>query len=61
MNEVIPITGGWSVLENLQEIFLEFFEIMAMIYIMTSLICLLDFLLFMLATMTWLSIIITMQ
>ena len=28
MNEVIPIEGGWSVVENLQEMVIVFFEIM---------------------------------
>ena len=28
MNEVIPIEGGWSVVENLQEMVIVFFDIM---------------------------------
>ena len=28
MNEVIPIEGGWSVVENLQEMVIVFFQIM---------------------------------
>lgn len=28
MNEVIPIEGGWSVVEDLKEVFIYFFSIM---------------------------------